>query len=289
MFLTKSLDYAFSKLKVEPHTLKCVASALKYIQLSIKELGFNQMEAHRISRKHIRLIMDQCETNRKLSPRNWNAYRSYLLMLFDQLSEYEIVESNPVKELRKKQEEQTLRILLTKEERKLIINHLTETDPVFLRFIQIFFHSGARRTELFNLRIENVYLDKGYYHVYVKKGKKKRWVTKVIKDIAMPYWVEQIGNNISGYVFSKGLLPGPNLIRPEQVTRRWKRHVKDKLGITADLYSLKHLNTDEISAQLSLTEAARLNSHSIQMARKHYAVNENMRELERVRKLKNEL
>ncbi len=156
-------------------------------------------------------------------------------------------------------------------------------------FIQIFFHSGARRTELFSLRIENVYLDKGYYQVFVKKGRKKRWVTKVIKEIALPYWREQIGDLLSGYVFSVGLLPGNNPIRPEQVTRRWKRHVKDKLGITADLYSLKHLNTDEISAELSLMEAAKHNSHSLQMAKKHYAVNETMRELERVRKIKNEL
>lgn len=289
MFLTKSLDYAFSKLKVEPHTKECVASSLKYIQLSIRALGYNQVEAHRIKRKHIRIIMDHCEQERNLSARSWNAYRTYLAMLFEQLLDYELVEENPVLQLRKKQEDEIIRDTLTLEQRRLVVNHLKETDPVFLRFIQIFFHSGARRTELFSLRIENVYLDKGYYQIFVKKGRKKRWVTKVIKEIALPYWREQIGDHLSGYVFSVGLLPGNNPIRPEQVTRRWKRHVKDKLGITADLYSLKHLNTDEISAELSLIEAAKHNSHTIQMAKKHYAVNETMRELERVRKIKNEL
>lgn len=289
MFLTKSLDYAFSKLKVEPHTKECVASSLKYIQLSIRALGYNQVEAHRIKRKHIRIIMDHCEQERNLSARSWNAYRTYLAMLFEQLLDYELVEENPVLQLRKKQEDEIIRDTLTLEQRRLVVNHLKETDPVFLRFIQMFFHSGARRTELFSLRIENVYLDKGYYQIFVKKGRKKRWVTKVIKEIALPYWREQIGDLLSGYVFSVGLLPGNNPIRPEQVTRRWKRHVKDKLGITADLYSLKHLNTDEISAELSLMEAAKHNSHTIQMAKKHYAVNETMRELERVRKIKNEL
>lgn len=289
MFLTKSLDYAFSKLKVEPHTKECVASSLKYIQLSIRALGYNQVEAHRIKRKHIRIIMDHCEQERNLSARSWNAYRTYLAMLFEQLLDYELVEENPVLQLRKKQEDEIIRDTLTLEQRRLVVNHLKETDPVFLRFIQMFFHSGARRTELFSLRIENVYIDKGYYQIFVKKGRKKRWVTKVIKEIALPYWREQIGDHLSGYVFSVGLLPGNNPIRPEQVTRRWKRHVKDKLGITADLYSLKHLNTDEISAELSLIEAAKHNSHTIQMAKKHYAVNETMRELERVRKIKNEL
>lgn len=289
MFLTKSLDYAFSKLKVEPHTQECVASSLKYIQLSIRALGYNQVEVHRITRKHIRQIMDHCEEERKLSARNWNAYRTYLAMLFEQLLEYELVENNPVKLLRKRQEDEVVRDTLTLEQRKLLVSHLQETDPVFLRFIQIFFHSGARRTELFSLRIENIHLDKSYYQVLVKKGRKKRWVTKVIKDIALPYWREQVGNHLSGYLFSVGLLPGNKPIRPEQVTRRWKRHIKNKLGITADLYSLKHLNTDEVSAELSIAEAAKLNSHSVQMARKHYAVNETMRELERVKKIKNQL
>jgi integrase len=289
MFLTKSLDYAFDKLKVEPHTRECVASSLKYIQLSIRALGFNQMEAMKVKRKHIRMIMDHCEQERNLSARSWNAYRTYLAMLFEQLMDYEIVEDNPVKQLRKKQEDEVKRTVLSIEERKLIIDYLKEKDPIFLRFIQIFFHSGARRSELLSLHIENIHLEKSYYQVYVKKGRKKRWVTKVIKDIAMPYWREQIGSNISGYMFSVGLLPGTKKIRDEQVTRRWKRHVKDKLGITADLYSLKHLNTDEVSEQLSLAEAAKLNSHSIQMAKKHYAVNESLREMERVRKLKNQL
>lgn len=289
MFLTKSLDYAFSKLKVEPHTRECVASSLKYIQLSIRALGYNQIEAHRITRKHVRLIMDQCEQDRNLSARSWNAYRTYLGMLFEQLMEYELIESNPVLQLRKKQEDEVVRTVLTTEQRRLLIKHLEETDPVFLRFIQIFFHSGARRTELLSLRIENIYLDKGYYQVFVKKGRKKRWVTKVIKEIALPFWREQIGDSISGYIFSIGLLPGDKPIRAEQVTRRWKRHVKDKLNITADLYSLKHLNTDEISSELSLIEAAKHNSHSVQMAKKHYAVNETLREMERVRKIKNQL
>lgn len=32
--------------------------------------------------------------------------------------------------------------------------------------------------------------------------------------------------------------------------RRWRRHVKVKLGINVDLYSLKHLNTTELMDRL---------------------------------------
>jgi hypothetical protein len=40
------------------------------------------------------------------------------------------------------------------------------------------------------------------------------------------------------YVFSKNLLPGKIPIDPSQVGRRWRRHVKIPLGITADFYLL---------------------------------------------------
>jgi len=63
-------------------------------------------------------------------------------------------------------------------------------------------------------------------------------------------------NKKEDYIFSKYLETGKTSNRPEQITRRWKRHVKDKLGIEADFYSLKHLNTDETAALLDLGDAA---------------------------------
>lgn len=289
MFLNRALSFAFDKLKVEPHTAECVASSLKYIQQAAFTLKFNQILVDRITRKHVRMIMDQCEKDRKLSTRNWNAYRTYFAMLFEVLYDYEMVEDNPVLSMKKRQEDEVIRETLTLAQRRKVIEHLTAVDPVFLRFIQIFFHSGARRSELITLRIENVYLDEAYFLVQVKKGRKKRIVPKVIKDVAMPFWKEQIGDVTSGYVFSENLIPGEKLIRPEVVTKTWKMHVKDTLGFKADLYSLKHLNTDEMSDKLSLEEAAKHNSHTVQMARKHYAINETLREMDRVRRLNNQL
>ena len=74
----------------------------------------------------------------------------------------------------------------------------------------------------------------------------------------------------------------------EQITRRWKRHIKDKLGIEADFYSLKHLNTDETAALLDLGDAAAHNSHtSTVITLKHYAFGEKARQQERIKKVGN--
>jgi len=284
-----ALDYAYTLLDVDHHTLLCVKSCLKYLIPSISYLGFDQLPVQEVRRKHIKLVMNHCKESRKLSPRNWNAYRSYLMMLFEALCEVEMVEFNPAKDLKKKKEEIKLRETLNQEERVRVKEHLRKNYPEFYRFVQIFFHSGGRRTELLALKVKDVNLSKGEYRTVVKKGEHKRHVIRVIKDVALPFWMEQItGATDDQYVFSVGLLPGPKKIREEQVTRRWRRLVKDKLGVEADLYSLKHLNTDETSAALDIEAAAVHNSHtSTSVTRKHYSKGEEERQRARLRKLAN--
>lgn len=276
---TDALWLAADHLDVERSTKICVKSCLKYIAQSAKTIGIESFPIGQIRRSHIKVLMNHCAEQRKLSPRSWNAYRAYLMMLFEQLDELELVDHNPVSQLKKKRETIQVRQTLTNEERERVKSHLKQTYPDFYRFVQIFFHSGSRRTELLSLKVKDVDLLKGQYTTLVKKGPNKRHVIRVIKNIARAFWEELLqGANSDQYVFSEGLIPGPNKIREEQVTRRWKRLVKDKLGITADLYSLKHLNTDETASILDINAAAAHNSHTTpQITAKHYAFGEEAR------------
>lgn len=87
---------------------------------------------------------------------------------------------------------------------------------------------------------------------------------------------------LGGYQMSKKAPPDP-------VTRRWEKYVKDELGIAADLYSLKHLNTSETVEQLGEGLAAMHNSHtSTAMVRNVYDVGRESREHEKIKSLKNE-
>ena len=105
----------------------------------------------------------------------------------------------------------------------------------------------------------------------------------------MPLWIAQVaGASPENYVFSEGLLPGTTAIKSYQITKRWYRLVKKKLGITADFYSLKHLNTDETAALLDIKDAAAQNSHtSTVITMKHYAFGEKDRQNERLKKVGN--
>ena len=76
---------------------------------------------------------------------------------------------------------------------------------------------------------------------------------------------------------------------------RWKRHVKDALGIRADLYSLKHLHTTEVIDILESQEqsdataqAAGHNSHNSEtMVIKIYDVKRGKREHDKVKGIGN--
>jgi hypothetical protein len=89
------------------------------------------------------------------------------------------------------------------------------------------------------------------FKVLVKKGRDIREQWRTIKDLAMKDWSESVAAAADDeFIFSEGLVAGKLIIRPSQVTKRWRVHVKKKLGIKADLYSLKHSNLDETAAAL---------------------------------------
>jgi integrase len=262
-------------------------------------LGYHVLFISEVKRKHIIYILDHlAEVNERFTDNTFNMFRKDLKILFKELVSVEAIENNPIDEnLPVKQVEQKERIVLSDAERVYINNLLCEKYPSFHRFLHIFFHSGARESELMRIKGCDVDLKGQRFRVTIKKGKKSRIVWKVIKTIALPYWSELMkdcGND--DYVFSRGLVPGSEKIRPDQITKRWYRLVKSreheingvKTKIEATFYSLKHSHSTEISGMISQEAAAEVNSHtSIQMVKKVYDLNSEHRQSEKIKRLNN--
>jgi integrase len=271
-------------------TKRDLRSVLKAISTASTQIGIYNNPIGVISRKHIKMLLTQIELNNgEESIHRYNKNRTYLMMLFKELVEIEAVETNPVREISKKQRVIPVRQLLTIKERKRIDSHLKNNYPRFWLFTHIFFHSGARLTEMMQVKRSDVNIPKQEFIVTVKKGKVIRRVVKPIKDIALPFWEKAVvAASDNEYIFSVNLCPGSKAINTDQITKRWKNHVKDKLDITADFYSLKHLHLDEIANNLTIEDAAAMASHtSTQITLKHYAVNERQRQNERLKALTN--
>ena len=124
-------------------------------------------------------------------------------------------------------------------------------------------------TELMQVRTQDLDLPGQRFKVTIKKGRGQiQEVWKTITRAAVLLWEEIASEATKGdYLFSRGLKPGARAINEHQVTKRWRVHIKNKLSIEADFYSLKHKNTTEIVSRVvqQLDEGARVaaaqNSH----------------------------
>jgi site-specific recombinase XerC len=292
MAFAEALEFAYKQKQMEPHTKEDVASVLRYVKQAITAEGMNGLMISQVERKHVKMLLDRCGQIKTTWTNNtFNQYRKYLNILFGELMQYDAIQNNPIMGIKKMKSLIKTRTVLSTDERKKVSHSLKTNHYSFWRFLQIFFHSGARITELVAVRVSQVDLKKQTFKVIVKKGKEQREVVKPIKNVALLYWKELVQDAPDhSFVFGEGLVPElrDKPIRPEQITRRWKRHVKIKLGIQADFYSLKHLNTDETAALLGIEAAAAQNSHTTTViTMKHYAIGEKARQMERLKKVGN--
>lgn len=262
--LMRALEIARKLVDIEETTRTDMKSTLKFFGMSARKLKKAEIPISEIKRKDIIRILNNCKglqytdqqgkIRKKIwTPNQFNHYRKYLSILFSYIELLQVLEYNPIEKIPLAElpdEEKLPRIILTSDQCKQITTHLKGKDPDFLRLINIFFPSGARRNEIMRVQGMHVDLPGQRFKVLIKKRKKKAWVWKTITDTALPYWQEVMkGCGDNEFVFSVGLLPGKNAIRPEQLTRRWKRHVKSLKGIKADFYSLKHLFTTQFVEQ----------------------------------------
>ncbi|HTE24940.1 tyrosine-type recombinase/integrase [Flavitalea sp.] len=287
----QALSAAQLMIKKAKKTMDDIKSTVKGVSAAAQKLRISTIPISKVTRKHIKVIFQQCaKDNPKWSAHRHNQYRSYLMIVFSELIEMEATEIDPVAKIKKQKTVKRIRERLSLEDRSRVNEYLKESHYSFWRFMHIFFHSGARETELMLIRKQDVDLLNQRYKMTIKKGKQYRETWRTIKDIVLPLWKEVIEQAKSDdFLFSDGLIPGYRAINSNQVCRRWNRHVKKKLGITADFYSLKHSNLDETAAVLSAIDAQKMAAHtSLIVTMDHYLGGEKERQHERLRQVKNE-
>jgi len=291
---TKALKAAYDKLKA-PDGSGSIKSCLKYVTIAAEQLRFNFLDIQAVRRKHIYLVLEQCEKNNaRWSAQHYNHYRAYLMMLFKVLRKLEAIEINPVLEIDKMPITRVIRPTLSMEQRIQIDKHLQQKDPAFRRYIHIFFHSGCRTAELIRMQGKDVELSNQRFKITDKKGKgaaHQEW--RDIKDIAMGFWQQAMENcGPEDFVFSRGVAPSKEPVLPEYITKRWKKLIKvdkDKggLGINIDFYALKHLSLEETAKFEGIEVAQQQAGHATPVITMIYAQGEKARRKERIKKLNN--
>jgi integrase len=292
----QALTMAVERLSLEETTRKDIVRVTTNIIQAAHNIYFHLVPIQDVRKSHVKLILEECaKRQERFSDKTFNTYRKYLAVVFNELSDLDAIEMNIIKEIKKKQVVTAPRETLTHEQRIFINDLLQSKYPAFHRFLHIFFHSGARITELLRLQVKDVNLESQRYKTLIIKGKRKREVERTIKNIALPYWISLIqGANENDFVFSRGLVPGPASIQPYQITKRWYRLVKNneevrqRFGSIGDVYSLKHSNTSELVEQFGDDAAAQQNGHSTSaMVRSIYDTKRKDRMHEKLKEAKN--
>ena len=164
-----ALDLAMATLKKAESTMNDLNSIVNNVKKSARQLRYDDIAVSEITRKHIKLIIDNLEKSEgEFSGHKFNKYRSYLRMVYKELLEWECIDSDIILSISKRKQEKKIREVLSKEQRIQVVNHLKRFHPEFHTFTQIFFHSGIRITELLSVKAEHVDLKNQKYKVLLQ-------------------------------------------------------------------------------------------------------------------------
>jgi site-specific recombinase XerC len=285
MNFIEALEIAYLKLSVSAGVIKELRRIISKVKKSAADqrIDFEICEIHS---GHVRDLLDYLN----LTPNEYNKYLTHLSIVLSDLVEKRMVFHNPIKDIRKKKTVKKIRETLEVDELNKIFKILKTNHYTFYRYGMIFFHSGARSAELFRVQKKDVNLAKQEYKITILKGSVSKEVIKVILPNAMPFWTEVVSECTTedDFLFTRNLQPSLTATQPYQITKRWKRLVKDKYNVTADFYALKHLFLDELDKATS--ESSMLSkgmaSHETDVTEKVYLQGRNGRKNEALKNIR---
>lgn len=291
--LTKALSFAIEKLIVVHEVKLEMKNIVKKVEKAAKILRLEALTISKVTRRHMKVLIEQCgKESKNFSNHRYNLYRGYLMMMFKELVELEACLVNPIRDISKKPVTKKIKDVLTPKQRIDVDQHLKKVFPEFREFVHLFFHSGGRKTEIFQLKPDMVDLKKQKYRCIVKKRRQYEEVERTIKTIAIPHWEYFLKNcPADHFLFGTLFKPGLEPMGKGMPTTYWNKYIKNEetgLGIKIDFYALKYLNTTEVVDQLDEKDAAALNAHTSEaMVRSIYDVGQKGRQHDRLKKVNN--
>ncbi len=147
-----ALTLAEKRISASPSSKRDLRSILRFVKEAAIQLGYIEMPISMISRKHLKHLLAHIDLVKGESAHRYNKIRSYLMIIYNELIELEVIETNPLKDLSKKKSIQKIRKLPTKEDRQLISEYLHKHQYRFWLFMQMDFGPLRLRSLFLTLR-----------------------------------------------------------------------------------------------------------------------------------------
>lgn len=288
--IIEALDFALDKKKsvLAKKSYLDYRNCLKYIKNSIILLNIDHLYISEINRYHVKQILEAAQEHYKWSNKSYNKYLGYFKSIVSELVEWEILSLNPAHGIKTRKVEETQgHIPPTDIEQKRIKEKLIASDLNFYRYIQLLYHTGIRPEEALQIKIEDVFLERNIISIppRITKTLKYRIVpinphlNKVFSELELDdhpsdfYLFGSFREKGKGNVGKfPDFIPGPTKIRRDTATARWKKLIKDELGIQKNMYSEKHKGADDkILAGIDIDALKELYGHRSKLMTEKYA------------------
>jgi len=288
--LIEALDFALGKKKLTlaAKTKIDYSCTVKFTKQAIKDLLFENLMVIETKRIHIKLILEKIKNTRKWSNKSYNKNLGYLKAILSELMQWDIIETNPAHGIKSmKVGEIMANIPATDDEIVKIKEKILSDFPNFYVYLISIFHTGIRPEELLHIQLKMVNLEKNQIVLPPEITKTEIERIVPINPFLKAYYQEMNIQNEDPEFFlfgskrefsNRGLkkdldfIPGPKRLNRDAASKLYRKLVKIDLGISANMYSLKHLGANKkILAGVELDALRELYGHTSKMMTLRYA------------------
>lgn len=305
MSIADGLSFSMDKLKqrLKSKSYSDYLCTNRFVLEAVMRLKYDKLSIQSIERYHIKTIMEDIKTSRNWSNHAYNKNLGYLKSILSELVEFDIIKTNPAHGIRLLKYETPPTLFPTDQEQTKIIQHLYNRNFTYLRFVKALYQTGIRPAELLRLKVGDVDLDRDLILLKSEDGKTNKYRLVPIKSDLKKDLLLIINSTHSPdlYLFGTPRKQGGKLdysdmfspnkykIKRDTVTKYWKKYVKDELGITKNLYSLKHKAANDMMFDgLDLETIQTIFGHSKSKTTEIYANQINLLRFEKAKKLERE-
>jgi integrase/recombinase XerD len=260
MEFPQALDFVFRKKENQwsPKTRQDYSSAIKYLKAAAGSLHIYK-KIGEFKRVDFKLILEETYKSRRLDEKGFNRYREFLSCLVGELVEWDILETNYIRDIKKKAVSYSFAHRPpTQDERILIVNRIKNFHRNYFRFIAVLYGCTIRPKEITRIKIKYLHKMEGVFRLPKEITK-----TRQEREVPVPGWLMDLLSELNlhnldpeWYLFSthnrySSFLPGPNQMHVSSSTGWWHKIVKASvekggLGLNVNQYSLKKLSGNDM-------------------------------------------
>lgn len=193
---------------------------------------------------------DHCLKDRKYTGKTFNGHIGALRSFFNEMLARDIISKNPFNGIKKLPEVQNPHISFSNEERMLVRNHFKQNNKRLYYAVQFVYYCFLRRTELMQLKVGDIDLERKMIRVAGKIAKSRRsesiTIPKSFEPILYEMGIDRLPKDY--YLFGKGLQTCAEPLNKADLLTDAHRKELSSLNVRKDctFYSWKHTGAMEL-------------------------------------------